>query len=529
MNWLFDIAVFLTSLIVSGFLVRIILQYSARWIPARRHHDFHHNPEKTVPRIGGIVLAVPFLIVSLLIGFGYINLPWGRDQTIIAAGAMAMFLLGLADDFHPLGARKKLLGQLLIATAVYSLGLGIQTFMVPFKGTIIHLGLWSLPITLFWLVAITNIVNLIDGVDGLAGGICLMLLVLLVYVGREISSLQLICYGLIGALLGFLRFNFPPARIYMGDGGAYFLGFFIAAATIANSQKGTITGALAAPMFGLALPILDASFAILRRGLRGLPIFRPDRRHIHHRLLEMGLSRKKVVLWLYGFTMIFLTLGFVAILLRGEWIPVLAGFGALVILVAAGKLSFSREWFAVGRVLNNSLSMRADVQYALRQTRWLLQESRRSRSVESMWQDFVFIGQKLGFTYIQLKLEDSIQVWVKPNSCANFYQASYPLHVANCADLNLKVCLCSHKDSRFDYSACANGCCRYSSLSAYDKKVFGITGEILMESWEQCLKTWTRINRLPPRFDSRIIETEDAPIRRWVPIVLPKPSLVGQK
>jgi len=529
MNWLFNIIICLMGLIVSGCLVQIILQYSDQWIPAGRIQDFHHSREKPVPRYGGIVLAGPFLLVFLLIAFGCTRVSLRHDQTIVVAGAMAMFLLGLTDDFRPLGAKRKLLVQLLIATAVYSFGLSIQTFMVPFKGTVIHLGLWSLPITVFWLVAITNIINLVDGVDGLAGGICLMLLVLLVFVGGATSSLQLICYGLIGALLGFLWFNFPPARIYMGDGGAYFLGFFIAATTIVNSQKGTITAALAAPMFGLALPILDTSFAILRRGLRGLPIFRPDRRHIHHHLLRMGLSRRKVVLWLYGFTLIFLILGFVAFLLRGQWIPILVGLGALVVLVVAGKLNFSREWFAVGRVLSNSLSMRADIQYALTQTRWLLLESRRSHSVESLWEDLVFIGQKLGFTCIQLKLEDNTRVWVKPNNCANFYQASYPIHVADSGDLKLKGCLCFHKDCHFDYGTCANGRCQYSSLSAHDKKVFEIMGEILTESWEQCLKTWTHINRLPARFDSRRIGTVDTGIKRWseAPIILSKPRFGG--
>ena len=113
-----------------------------------------------------------------------------------------------------------------------------------------------------------------------------MLMALLAYVGHQSGNLELVACGMVGALLGFLWFNFPPARIYMGDGGAYFLGFQIGLFTIVNSQKGTILPALVAPLFVLALPILDTSLAILRRGLRGLPVFRPDRKHIHHRLID---------------------------------------------------------------------------------------------------------------------------------------------------------------------------------------------------------------------------------------------------
>jgi UDP-GlcNAc:undecaprenyl-phosphate GlcNAc-1-phosphate transferase len=149
--------------------------------------------------------------------------------------------------------------------------------MIPFSATIIDLGNWGILITVLWLVGMTNLINLIDGADGLAGGICLMLMVLLAYVGHESGSFELLVSGMAGALLAFLWFNFPPARIYLGDGGAYFLGFQIGLLAILSSHKGTVLAALVAPLFVLALPIIDTALAILRRGLRGLPIFRPDR------------------------------------------------------------------------------------------------------------------------------------------------------------------------------------------------------------------------------------------------------------
>jgi UDP-GlcNAc:undecaprenyl-phosphate GlcNAc-1-phosphate transferase len=125
----------------------------------------------------------------------------------------------------------------------------------------------------------TNLINLIDGVDGLAGGICLMLMSLLVFMGGGAGPTSFIAAGMAGALLGFLRFNFPPARIYMGDGGAYFLGFLIGCISITSSQKGTIFAALSAPLFVLALPILDTLLAILRRGLRRRKLVRSDTKH----------------------------------------------------------------------------------------------------------------------------------------------------------------------------------------------------------------------------------------------------------
>ena len=233
-----------------------------------------------------------------------------------------------------------------------------------------------------------------------------------------VGPTSFIAAGMAGALLGFLWFNFPPARIYMGDGGAYFLGFLVGCLTISSSQKGTIFAALTAPLFVLALPILDTALAILRRGLHGLPLFRADRGHIHHRLLETGLSRRQVVLVAYGFTAIFLALGFTAFWWHGEHLAVLLGLGMLVILLAAGQMNFSREWFAVGRILGNSMTVRSEIQYALAQTRWLVMEGARSPGIAALCEDTVFIARKLGFDTVRIRLEDSERTWLTPSADA---------------------------------------------------------------------------------------------------------------
>ncbi len=343
-------------------LIPLLLRFCSGNPRFNGRSDWHHGSQAGVPRLGGLALVAAFLILEAAIALFYPNQRLstpGRNGAVLAS--LAMFGLGFWDDVKPVGARGKLLGQVLISTAVCLCGIGIQQFKIPFTEHIIQLGQWGVILTVLWLVAMTNLINLIDGIDGLAGGICLMLMVLIAFVAHQSGNFELLAAGMAGALLGFLWFNFPPARIYLGDGGAYFLGFQIGLFSLINSHKGTVVAALVAPLFVLALPLLDTTLAILRRGLRGLPIFRPDRRHIHHHLIGMGLSRRKVVLWVYAITLVFLGMGLLAFWSRGHLVPVLLGLAALLLLFCAGKLNFSREWFAVGRVVGNSLGMRQEI------------------------------------------------------------------------------------------------------------------------------------------------------------------------
>ena len=297
------------------------------WLRAlvQRGRDLHHIHQRPIPRLGGLALLIAYAGVEAFIA---LFCPEARSKLagrpVVLLGSLAMFGLGFWDDIKPLGAKRKLLIQIAIALGVSASGVGIVAFKMPFMGNVVSLGGWGVLLTVLWLVGMTNLINLIDGVDGLAGGICFMLMGLLAYVAHASGSFECMMAGMAGALLGFLWFNFPPARVYLGDSGAYFLGFQIGLLAIINSHKGTIFVALVAPLFVLALPILDTSLAILRRGLRGLPIFRPDRKHLHHRLLHMGLSRRKVVLSLYGVTLLFLLMGFAAVLVTGR-----PGTGAL--------------------------------------------------------------------------------------------------------------------------------------------------------------------------------------------------------
>jgi len=208
-----------------------------------------------------------------------VNLP-------LVFGALAMFAVGLWDDFWPLGARKKLLLQIVIAILVYYFGIQIQSFKNPLTGVEYALGGWGLVATVLWLVALTNLINLIDGIDGLAGGVSLMLMGLLAYVSfHGASFLFLMSVGMAAGLLAFLYFNFPPARIYMGDGGAisWLLDW---RDDDCRLEQGHGRGRDARPDLCAGAAIIDTTLAIVRRGLKGLPIFRPDKKHIHHRLVQ---------------------------------------------------------------------------------------------------------------------------------------------------------------------------------------------------------------------------------------------------
>jgi len=216
----------------------------------------------------------------------------------------------------------------------------------------------------------------------------------------------------VGALLGFLKFNYPPAKIYMGDGGAYFLGFLIAILSIVNSNKGTVAAALIAPAFALALPIVDVSLAVLRRGLRGLPIFRPDQKHIHHHLITLGISRERTLLNLYTVSLLCLFLALCVLCVQGRLLPLYTGLLVLVLLTAGQLSGFTKDWFRIGGQLGKSLSLRKETRYALTLDRWCVMAAERHGSPEILWEDYRFVVKKLGFSKVRLTLPDGVaQAW----------------------------------------------------------------------------------------------------------------------
>ncbi len=442
--------------------------------------ELHHTHKIPVPRIGGIALVLPFLLVAALV---FIAVPPAPDRvvirlTIVLTGLL-MFLLGFMDDLRPLGAKRKLLGQIIISSVAWFGGAEITTFANPFNEVIYQLGWLSWPVTVLWLVAFTNLINLADGVDGLAGGIGFMLMLLLAYVGwnSNLAFSTFCAVAMCGALLGFLCHNFPPAKIYMGDGGAYFTGFLIGLLSLVGSQKGTVVSALIAPAFALALPIIDVSLAILRRGLKGLPVFRPDRRHIHHRLQAGGLSRRQTVLLLYAISLIFLGSAFAIFVVRERWIPLAIGSIFLVGLLAAGRFSFSREWLSISRVVGNSLEMRKDIQYALLLGRWLELEAERCESIDDLWGDFKFVVRKVSFSKVELHLDGSVSTWktvLQPGKEDEFRIVKHDLPGNHAMSLHFTG---------------------HSEVMPREK--FEIISELMAEAWLKATRRWQSLHQKP--------------------------------
>ena len=328
---------------------------------------------------------------------------------------------------------------------------------------------------------------------------------------------SLVAAGMAGALLAFLRFNFPPARIYLGDGGAYFLGFLIGALAIFNSHKGTVAAALIAPLFVLVLPIMDTSLAILRRGLQGLPLFRPDQRHLHHRLLRSGVSRRNLTLGAYVFTAYFLGLGLVAFWWRGQYLALLLGGGTLAILLAASRFGFSREWFNVGKVLGRSIQTRSEVRYALAHSRWLALEGERGRNVQGICEDTALIARRLGFTSLRIQLQDGEQVW-KFSQCEDGVGHGKQLkgndddswtfagsdgcrcHVFRHRLPGHPSCLIELQTPTLDEPTGQPQPALSSGLRNGCSHLFQIMGEVLAEGWAKSLAEWQKQNKLPVCF-----------------------------
>jgi UDP-GlcNAc:undecaprenyl-phosphate GlcNAc-1-phosphate transferase len=306
---------------------------------------------KATPRLGGVAIAAPVLTtiaVVYAVGTGvsseFRDLP---TQVLAVVGAAAfMLLVGLVDDVRGLGARYKLYAQILASSAVCASGVLIEGLAV--KGLFeVDFGWLSWPVTMFWIVGMTNAVNLIDGLDGLASGIaaiaCGVVAVLALHTGQAIMAvLMLSC---LGTLIGFLVFNFNPARIFLGDSGTYFIGFLLGAGSALTATKAEVIVGLALPMIVMGVPIFDTLFALLRRFLERRPLFAPDRGHIHHLLMAMGLRPRQVVLALYALTVAAGGLGLIMLHLRD--VPALALSATLLLLMAvafrlAGAVSLRR-------------------------------------------------------------------------------------------------------------------------------------------------------------------------------------------
>lgn len=306
------LATFVVSLLLSFISTKLVrdLAVQREWVSPPAHERHLHS--KALPRLGGIAILFSFLFATC-VAIAAVRLlhPSGgsfslHPLVIILPPAILIFLLGVYDDLRTAGPYFKFFVQS-VAGAMLFAG-GLQIFDLPLLFGARHFS-WvlGLPLTIFWVIAITNAFNLIDGLDGLAAGSALFstLIMFVVAALSNASLISLITLALAGAVLGFLRYNFNPATIFLGDCGSQFVGFMLSALALYGAQKTPTIVSVAIPLVSFGLPILETSLSVLRRFISGRPVFTADREHIHHKLLDLGWSHRQVVIILYGVSAVF--------------------------------------------------------------------------------------------------------------------------------------------------------------------------------------------------------------------------------
>lgn len=282
-----------------------------------------------VPRGGGVAIYIAFWAALGIAGLWTSHL-WG-----LFAASTVIVLTGLADDRYTLHPAAKFAGQVLASMVLVGSGTRVEFLTNPLGG-MVYLAAWSVPVTVLWLVAVTNVVNFIDGLDGLAAGVAGIASIPLIHIALQTGQpyVAVLAVALAGSAWGFLPHNFNPARIFMGDSGALFLGFMLGAFAIEGALKGATAIALTIPVLALGVPVFDTAFAIIRRVRAGRPIYQADQEHLHHRLLALGLSQRQAVVLLYGLS---------AVLAAGSlflWgLPVPVATGLFMLIVAIGLLA----------------------------------------------------------------------------------------------------------------------------------------------------------------------------------------------
>ncbi|MBU3127366.1 undecaprenyl/decaprenyl-phosphate alpha-N-acetylglucosaminyl 1-phosphate transferase [Clostridium tagluense] len=322
----------LISFIITPLVKRFAILVNAIDIPKdeRRVH------KKPVPIMGGLAIYISFVIGAILYN-GILT----SYQLGIIVGATIIVMGGMIDDIKELSPKYKLLIQIMAAVCLLMSGVKISILTNPFREfyPYLNIGWASIPVTIIWIVGVTNAFNLIDGLDGLAAGIafiaCVTLMIVSIISGRlEAAFLTAV---LSGAILGFLPYNFNPASIFMGDTGSQLLGFLLAAISIQCAIKSATAFVIAVPILAFALPIYDTLFAMIRRKANGKSIMQADKGHLHHRLLDMGLSQKQAVIIMYFISAVLGGIAIIAMQMSNQRAYFLLGLTAVITVSAAWK------------------------------------------------------------------------------------------------------------------------------------------------------------------------------------------------
>lgn len=336
-------SLFIGSLFAAAALTPFVITLARRLgaVDSGGHRKIYQG---SMPLLGGLGIMIPFVAVCFLGSFTELGMfaqtsAMKTQFLALGLGAIAITALGVFDDVHGLRARYKLLIQIVIAVAVVSAGPALKILQLPLVGTVHLSPEVGILVGVIWVVGLINAINIIDGVDGLAAGISLIAafgLLALAALG-PFTFMILLSVALAGSLVGFLPFNFNPAKIFLGDTGSMFLGFALATITLMGTYKSETAVIVIAPMLALGFPIFETLLSMTRRLVRGAPIFGADDLHTHHRLLSRGYSQRKVVLLLYGASTILTSMAIVSRILPDdspwEWVSPAIGVVTLVGIV----------------------------------------------------------------------------------------------------------------------------------------------------------------------------------------------------
>ena len=365
--------------------------------------------KKPIPRIGGVAIFLSMMCLAV----GVLLLSNIGADTLIRAivllcAAASIFSVGLIDDIKTggLAAKAKFFAQIAAAVAVCAVGIRIRSITVA-EWLTLEFGWFSWPLTILWIVGITNAVNLSDGLDGLAAGIsavaCGVIAIFAMHSGQVVMAALML--ALLGSLSGFLFFNFNPARIFMGDCGSTFLGFTIASASVMCSVKSATLVGIALPVLALGIPIFDTLFSMLRRIIERRSMFAPDRRHFHHRLIDMGLKQRHAVIAIYFTTLLFAGLGMFMIVARN--------FGSLTIFFCI-LLLLLLAFHVVGSVrlretiagLQRKYAIERRVQREVRSFEQAQLRFHNAHTFDQWWSAVCEAAERMDFAWISLTTRD---------------------------------------------------------------------------------------------------------------------------
>ncbi len=441
---LFYLAMFVISLLLSFILTRTIrnLATARNWVffPAMDRH-LHSSPR---PRLGGVAIVFAFL-VTVAVAFGVkayvpnLNLEVSlRPLLAILVPGFLIFLLGVYDDIYQIGPYAKFAVQALAGSLVFAGGLRIENLPVLF-GHHHFPSYLGYPLTILWILAITNAFNLIDGLDGLAAGSGLFstLVVFVVALLSDSPLVSLMTVVLAGAILGFLRFNFNPATIFLGDCGSLFIGFMLSVLALYGAQKSPTIIAVAIPVVSFGLPILETTLSMVRRFISGRPVFTADREHIHHKLLQRGLSHRQVVITLYAVSALFALLSLFLLWPTGSTLGLVLAVVGTGIWIGVQHLGYL-EFGEIRRVAQRTIEQRQifinnlAIRRATEEIRVARDYDQLCRSLVAAFNSNDFDGfelfpevERIGPEIVRGELKDRSFCWRKPTAQSAGNSASW--------------------------------------------------------------------------------------------------------